>query len=422
MRKGMAPGTPARRLVSREHGPPTPLLLAAGFSPAAYIQILASPPPSPAAPPHQQASSAGGPMHPVLHGSGGSRGVLPQSPSTGRPKAKRRLDLGEIGHQYLVEEFKTPKGKGRAATAESPKTCSSRKAYFEKNRYDTSLGLLTKKFIELLSQSVDGVVDLNKAAEILKVQKRRIYDITNVLEGIDLLEKKSKNNIQWLGCSLTNPSTNLAHQDGLSDEVMELSCQEKILDDLIQSCTLNLKLLTEDSENQRLAYVTYQDIRGMGGIKDQTIIVVKAPPETKLEVPDPVENLQIHLTSTQGPVDVYLCPEETETSSPLKTCHRDYNGNIPKLNPKDQLSPKFEQGNGSVTVPQLSPLTPPAKFLPQMPEDQIPQSMESSFINLMSPFGHDDYLMSLDHNEGISDLFDTYDLEKCPLFDDFVCS
>jgi hypothetical protein len=31
-------------------------------------------------------------------------------------------------------------------------------------------------------------------------QKRRIYDITNVLEGIGLIEKKSKNNIQWKGC------------------------------------------------------------------------------------------------------------------------------------------------------------------------------------------------------------------------------
>lgn len=28
-------------------------------------------------------------------------------------------------------------------------------------------------------------------------QKRRIYDITNVLEGIGLIEKTSKNNIHW---------------------------------------------------------------------------------------------------------------------------------------------------------------------------------------------------------------------------------
>ena len=42
------------------------------------------------------------------------------------------------------------------------------------------------------------MVDLNKAAEKLKVSKRRIYDITNVLEGIGYIEKM-KNNVKWVG-------------------------------------------------------------------------------------------------------------------------------------------------------------------------------------------------------------------------------
>lgn len=165
-------------------------------------------------------------------------------------QAKRRLELGESGHQYLSDGLKTPKGKGRAAlrSPDSPKTPKSPS---EKTRYDTSLGLLTKKFIQLLSQSPDGVLDLNKAAEVLKVQKRRIYDITNVLEGIHLIKKKSKNNVQWMGCNLSEDGGMLAQCQGLSKEVTELSQEEKKLDELIQSCTLDLKLLTEDSENQR---------------------------------------------------------------------------------------------------------------------------------------------------------------------------
>jgi transcription factor E2F3 len=59
------------------------------------------------------------------------------------------------------------------------------------------LGLLTKKFVDLLKEAGVGCLDLNTAATKLGVQKRRIYDITNVLEGIGLIEKKSKNNIQW---------------------------------------------------------------------------------------------------------------------------------------------------------------------------------------------------------------------------------
>lgn len=93
----------------------------------------------------------------------------------------------------------------RESRLASPEQCvsgvffsSAPKSPGEKTRYDTSLGLLTKKFIYLLSESEDGVLDLNWAAEVLDVQKRRIYDITNVLEGIQLIRKKSKNNIQWV--------------------------------------------------------------------------------------------------------------------------------------------------------------------------------------------------------------------------------
>ena len=64
-------------------------------------------------------------------------------------------------------------------------------------RYDNSLGLLTRRFVQLLRDSPEGVVDLNYAATQLEVQKRRIYDITNVLEGIGMIEKKGKNNVWW---------------------------------------------------------------------------------------------------------------------------------------------------------------------------------------------------------------------------------
>ena len=57
--------------------------------------------------------------------------------------------------------------------------------------------MLTKKFTELLHASPDGVLDLNEAAVTLRVQKRRIYDITNVLEGVGLISKASKNHIRW---------------------------------------------------------------------------------------------------------------------------------------------------------------------------------------------------------------------------------
>ncbi|KAM9307953.1 transcription factor E2F3 [Gastrophryne carolinensis] len=386
--------------------------------PGAYLQILSSPgalhPLCVSEPQHTAPASF---IYSTPHGPAARTGLL--QPTVGRPPAKRRLELGDGSQQYLSEGLKTPKGKGRAAVycPESPRTP---KSPMEKTRYDTSLGLLTKKFIQLLSQSSDGVVDLNRAAEVLKVQKRRIYDITNVLEGIHLIKKKSKNNIQWMGCSLPDDGCNGARYQGLSKELSDLSQEEKRLDELIQSCTLDLKFLTEDTENQRypfLSYVTYQDIRKIGGLKDQTVIVVRAPPETRLEVPDPVESLQIHLTSSQGAIEVYLCPEDSESSSPAKLSNHDHNGNFTKPNSKDLLSPNIEKP----AIEPISPLTSPSNLL-QQTEDQIPLSLDSPLVNLPLPLVHEDYLLSLGEEEGISDLFDAYELEKLPSLEDFMCS
>ena len=50
-----------------------------------------------------------------------------------------------------------------------------------------------------LQEAEEGLLDLKVAADMLQVkQKRRIYDITNVLEGIGLIEKRNKNCIQWM--------------------------------------------------------------------------------------------------------------------------------------------------------------------------------------------------------------------------------
>ncbi|CDQ61244.1 unnamed protein product [Oncorhynchus mykiss] len=122
----------------------------------------------------------------------------------------------------------------------------------EKTRYDTSLCLLTQKFVQLLAQSSDGVVDLNRAAESLKVQKRRLYDITNVLEGVHLIKKSSKNNIQWLGCSLSPEGVASVQTPGsVGKQLLELTQEERRLDELIHTCTLIVQQMTEDTPTRR---------------------------------------------------------------------------------------------------------------------------------------------------------------------------
>lgn len=86
----------------------------------------------------------------------------------------------------------------RAARARAPPATPLRTAPLAgSSRQDSSLGLLTKRFLALLDESPNGTVDLNWASDKLSVQKRRIYDITNVLEGVGLLEKQAKNCVRY---------------------------------------------------------------------------------------------------------------------------------------------------------------------------------------------------------------------------------
>uniref|UniRef100_A0A1A8LIJ1 E2F transcription factor 3 n=2 Tax=Nothobranchius pienaari TaxID=704102 RepID=A0A1A8LIJ1_9TELE len=402
-----------------------------GQSSTTYIQIITTPPPCNVTQTSnvclsepQLSNIYSTPQQAAANGTG-------QQPALGRPPAKRRLALDD-SDQYQSEPAKTPRGRGAAANGTRIKTPRTPKSPPEKTRYDTSLGLLTKKFVDLLAQSSDGVLDLNIAAETLQVQKRRLYDITNVLEGIHLIKKKSKNNIQWMGCSLLEVEGALGQRQELTAEVSALGEEEQRLEQLIQRCSLDMRHMSDLPCNQKYAYITYQDIKQVESLRDQTVIVVKAPTDTKLEVPDPDESLSIHLTSTKGPIEVLLCPDETDMRSPVKNGSTDINGNSPFLkviqdssctsSPLSSfLSPPAITTAVSVTT--LSPISSTYTSLLQQTEDQM-QSSQGPFLNLVPPILDDDYLLGLGDDQGISDLFDACDFDKIPSLglDDLLCS
>ncbi|XP_063186552.1 transcription factor E2F6 isoform X2 [Chroicocephalus ridibundus] len=181
----------------------------------------------------------------------------------------------------------------------------------KKPRFDASLVYLTRKFMDLVKRAPDGVLDLNEVATMLGVRKRRVYDITNVLDGIHLIQKRSKNLIQ--GSNRDQVFGKASEQQNLKDELSDLSAMEEALDELIKDCAHQLFELTEDKENAKLAYVTYQDIRSIQAFQEQIVIAIKAPEETKLEIPIPKEDcIEVHVKSTKGPIDVYLCEVEQE--------------------------------------------------------------------------------------------------------------
>jgi len=162
-----------------------------------------------------------------------------------------------------------------------------------KNRRENSLNELTTKFINLLKASKDQCMGLNEAVNELKVQKRRIYDIINVLEGIGLIEKCMKNKIRWKGI------LNIPMDVKLDKEIIQLKKEYKKLQEEEQEVMQEMEKLQEYFNKTSLsemygeyAFVTFDDISKLSGIgenKAKNIIVVKANPGTIMEVPDPSE-------------------------------------------------------------------------------------------------------------------------------------
>ncbi|XP_044861804.1 transcription factor E2F5 isoform X1 [Mauremys mutica] len=191
------------------------------------------------------------------------------------------------------------------------------------SRHEKSLGLLTTKFVSLLQEAKDGVLDLKAAADTLAVrQKRRIYDITNVLEGIDLIEKKSKNSIQWkgvgAGCNTKEVIDRLRY---LEAEIEDLELKEKELDQQKLWLQQSIKNVMDDSTNNQFSYVTHEDICNC--FNGDTLLAIQAPCGTQLEVPIPEmgqngqKKYQISLKSSSGPIHVLLINKDSSSPTPV---------------------------------------------------------------------------------------------------------
>ncbi|KGL81344.1 Transcription factor E2F5, partial [Tinamus guttatus] len=262
------------------------------------------------------------------------------------------------------------------------------------------------------------------AADTLAVrQKRRIYDITNVLEGIDLIEKKSKNSIQWkgvgAGCNTKEVVDRLRY---LEAEIEDLELKEKELDQQKLWLQQSIKNVMDDSTNHlTFSYVTHEDVCNC--FNGDTLLAIQAPSGTQLEVPIPEmgqsgqKKYQINLKSSSGPIQVLLINKESSSSKPM----------VFPVPPPDDLAQPPSQPATPVTPPKPAPATPnppeqgglnQEQHLPQTPVTETPSGtvsgdiidelMSSDVFPLLrlSPTPGDDYKFNLEDNEGVCDLFD----------------
>lgn len=77
------------------------------------------------------------------------------------------------------------------------------------------------------------------------------------------------------------------------------------------------------------AYVTFEDLRGLPkltGVDRETLLAIRAPPGTSLEVPDPLslaaeepEKYQIYLHSDSGEILVYVISDDHTQEVPSES-------------------------------------------------------------------------------------------------------
>ncbi|KAG0264147.1 E2F transcription factor 3 [Linnemannia exigua] len=184
------------------------------------------------------------------------------------------------------------KGPAISSPTSKPKTPNTPK---DSSRSERSLGMLTKQFIHLLKEE-NGTLDLNMTADKLKVQKRRIYDITNVLEGIDLIEKFKKNNVRWKGVTSTSKSTtgcrqaasgiNRQKRDDLLQEKTRLEQEHNRLVQMRAQVDGAIKDTLTNENTARYAYVTMEDIKKVDSLQDSLVLAVSTPYETYMQLDD----------------------------------------------------------------------------------------------------------------------------------------
>lgn len=109
------------------------------------------------------------------------------------------------------------------------------------SRKDRALGLLCERFLEKCCYREDkDWISIDEAARTLSVEKRRIYDIINILEAIHIVSRKCKDTYFWHGT--TNLPVTFAK---LQQHALSIWKEDGIKNGLIPS-TDNAKKISDD--------------------------------------------------------------------------------------------------------------------------------------------------------------------------------
>ena len=170
-------------------------------------------------------------------------------------------------------------------TNHMPEEFSFEEDYFdneiEEGRQENSLCQLTKKVLEYIKNKKKLNININELVKDLCVKKRRIYDITNVLQGIGYIEKKGKNEIIWLKNQIFNKKDSKS-----KNNFFKMNNQMNEINNLINITKEEFVSISRKREFNKFGYITFNDLENISQNEKIDFFIVKADKGTKIEIMD----------------------------------------------------------------------------------------------------------------------------------------
>ena len=163
---------------------------------------------------------------------------------------------------------------------------------------ENSLGQLTKNFINYIKTTGKKSININDLVNELEVKKRRIYDITNVLQGIGYLQKSGKNEIIWTKTvtskakskkklSVQKKNNNVINRQKINKEQLEQERDKYEKDINIFKDEFNT--IAKKNEFSKYGYITTNDLESLSVNDKVDLLIIKASKGTVMNIVDKKE-------------------------------------------------------------------------------------------------------------------------------------
>ncbi|XP_022751903.1 E2F transcription factor-like E2FF [Durio zibethinus] len=124
-------------------------------------------------------------------------------------------------------------------------------------RKEKSLGLLCSNFLALYNHDGVQTIGLDDAASKLGVERRRIYDVVNILESIGVVARKGKNQYSWKGFGEIPRVLEKLKEEAVKQNFCFSGCNKslRVSDENESGVSLNLKIDGQDNPSESSKHI-----------------------------------------------------------------------------------------------------------------------------------------------------------------------